>query len=190
MNIVTVPHPALRQIASPIDTLDKKTHKFLRQLAETLDNGNNPRGVGLSAPQVDINLRAFVTKADNDHPEHAPMRLFINPVLTNHSPERIFGDTSNRNKRIEGCLSIPKLFGPVPRWQWIEVSFATLDAQGNLVTQEERFSAFPARVVQHELDHLDGVLFTDYSLEYDLPVYVEVGDELEEFNDRTALTSY
>jgi peptide deformylase len=60
----------------------------------------------------------------------------------------------------------------VPRWPWIEVEFQEL-IQDELVEKKERFEWFAARVMQHEIDHLDGILFTDYSLEYDLPVYQE-----------------
>lgn len=84
---------------------------------------------------------------------------------------------------------MPLLYGPVPRWEWVEVEYHGLIGD-QLVEKKERFDGFHARVVQHEIDHLDGILFTDYSLQYDLPVYREEGKELVEITDRGVLELY
>jgi peptide deformylase len=91
---------------------------------------------------------------------------------------------------LEGCLSMPGLYGPVPRWSWIEIEFEDFVSPTSLAlkSQKLRFEDFAARVVQHEADHLDGVLFTDYANDYDLPVYQENHKgELVEIEDKSLL---
>lgn len=173
MKIITVPHQTLRKQAKAVTSFDKKLFTFVKQLSETLINKSDPPGVGLAAPQVDSAYRIFATylgKLEADKKSH--MRVFINPVVTGHSKEILFGETED-DPRLEGCLSIPGLYGIVPRYRWIEFQFSYLDVNNELYTTEERFTDFHARVMQHEFDHLEGILFTDYSLEYDLPVYRE-----------------
>jgi peptide deformylase len=95
----------------------------------------------------------------------------------------------NAEADLEGCLSIPGIYGPVPRWSWIELEYQLVQ-DGELVTKTERFTDFTARIIQHEYDHLQGVLFTDHILEYGLPAYVQQGDELRPLDDRSVLRSY
>lgn len=169
--IITVPHPALRDVATTITAADKKTLELLKDLDATLRAQTKPQGVGLAAPQLAIGKQAFVTFVGPK--DERQMQMFINPKIADHSEEVIFGETpDDEDDRLEGCLSIPGLYGPVPRFIWVDMEFQELE-QGELVTKQARFSDFHARVIQHEFDHLNGVLFTDYSLEYDLPVYRE-----------------
>lgn len=177
MKIVTVPHPALRKTAVQITTIDKKVISFVEELKKTLTQKNDPPGVGLAGPQVDKNYRVFATNlpdinnatVDDDFPSVA--KAYINPVIVGHSKNKIFGPDDN-NPTLEGCLSIPNLYGPVPRWDEIELEFDQI-INGQLKRTNQKFKHFTARVIQHELDHLDGILFTDYSLEFDLPVFSE-----------------
>ncbi len=182
MKIITVPHPTLRQSAAPIMKVDKKTVSLISDLAKTLKNKRNPRGVGLAAPQVDNLIRAFaIDQSGKEHEQD--IKVFLNPVITKHSFNKSLGEDP-KAPTLEGCLSIPKLYGPVPRWEWVEVEFDEI-VEGELQRQKARFDWYIARVFQHELDHLDGVLFTDYSLEYDLPLYQENEEgKLEEMLDR------
>lgn len=184
MKIITTPHPTLRDQAAKIEVLDKKNTQLIKELGTTLKNHRNPKGVGLAAPQVDVSKQLFVTYLPangNEEGGKAVLRSFINPRILDHSSELVYGHIPDE-PRLEGCLSIPGLYGPVPRWQWIEIEF--LDDQ--FETHRERFVDFAARVVQHEYDHLIGKLFTDYSLEYDLPVYREdtVTEKLVEIDKR------
>ena len=162
--IIEIPHESLRKKAKPVTKVDKKLVKFLRELEETLDKKRNPRGVGLAAPQVDTLLRVFCINLNG-------LTTYINPQITKTSKNKTFGPDPE-DPLMEGCLSMPELYGPVPRWEWIETKFQVIE-DGELVTRTARLSAFEARVFQHELDHLDGILFTDYALELDLPVYKE-----------------
>lgn len=187
MPIITVPHPTLRQVANPVMEVDKKLSHIVEELQITLAQQNRPRGVGLAAPQIDISRRVFATLLpDTDEEEDAPAtsRVFINPEITDHSEELVLG-TDPEDPLLEGCLSIPGLYGPVPRWEEIRVRYFEL-INGELVEKRSTFNDFHARVFQHELDHLDGILFTDYSLKYDLPIYKEnkMTKKLEEIDPR------
>ncbi len=175
MQIITVPHQTLRLKAKEVVKVDKKLTKFIKNLTQTLANTKNPRGVGLAAPQVDKTWRIFATQLPDENQALNPEQIkhYINPVITNRSAKLILGETADdKEVREEGCLSMPSLYGPVPRAEWIELLWYELKGD-ELVKKEARFKNFAARVIQHEVDHLDGILFTDYSLKYDLPVYKE-----------------
>ena len=175
MKIISAPHSTLRHKASPVEIVDKKLINFIKDLELTLKNKDNPKGVGLAAPQVDKKLRIFTTQLSNigdfDNEKSLEIKHYINPIITRHPDKQIFGE-DNDNPQLEGCLSIPKIYAPVPRWQWVELEYQILK-NGQLVSKKKVFEDFAARVIQHETDHLDGILFTDYALEYDLPVYFE-----------------
>ncbi len=187
--LTIAPHPTLRKKSEAV-ALDKKTIEVVRALEDTLYAKTNPSGVGLSAPQIGKNMNIFATWLAKDveqDPVKADLKSFINPIVTNHSKETTFGP-NEEDPVLEGCLSIPGLYGPVPRYEWVELAYTTYH-KGEFVTQEERFESFFARVVQHEYDHLIGVLFTDYSLKYDLPVYEFVGKKMNEI-DKTIVESF
>jgi peptide deformylase len=160
--IITIPHPTLRQKAYPVQEVDKKLIQFVDNLAQTLDETRNPRGVGLAGPQVDKLWRVFAMNLST-------LTTYINPVIVNTSSDQVFGDNAD-DPDLEGCLSIPHLYGAVPRWQWVELEYSVIEGN-TLVAKSERFEGFPARVVQHEVDHLDGILFIDHCLKYQLPIY-------------------
>ena len=175
MQIITVPHTALRKKARQVKKVDRKLVKFVKNLEDTLANARNPQGVGLAAPQVDRDLMIFATQLPDETQTLRPelIKHYINPVITNKSVKLILGETAkDRQAREEGCLSMPGLYGPVPRAEWVELLWYELKGD-ELVKKEARFENFAARVIQHEYDHLFGILFTDYSLKYDLPVYKE-----------------
>ncbi|HCR81628.1 MAG: Peptide deformylase [Candidatus Pacebacteria bacterium GW2011_GWA1_46_10] len=186
MKIITIPHPTLRQTATKVTKFSDDLQRFVKNLQTTLQQTNNPRGVGLAAPQVDRLIRVFATHIEED--AQVMPRIFINPVATKQSKKHTFG-ADPENPRLEGCLSMPLLYGPVPRWEWVEVEYQTYQ-DNQLVEKRERFDGFHARVIQHEIDHLNGILFTDYSLKYELPVYREVKNELVELTDRSILELY
>lgn len=194
MKIITIPHPSLRKIAQDVEKVDRKMLKLINNFEETLVNKNNPKGVGLAFPQVDILYRVFATYlADGERSdEKNSLITFINPRIVKHSQKQTFGP-DDKEPTLEGCLSMPGIYGPVPRWEWVEIEFQIVDKQSdslNLVSQNNRFDNFHARVVQHELDHLNGILFTDYSIDYDLPIYEEKGKKLVEIEDRNFLENF
>lgn len=166
MKIITIPHPTLREKAKAVVTVDKKLKRFIADLEKTLIEAKNPQGVGLAATQVDAHQRIFSTNLDRQ------LRSFINPEIITHSEQLVFGP-DGKDDYLEGCLSIPGVYGPVPRYQWLELRYQAISNNNTLITHQEKFHDFNARVVQHELDHLNGVLFIDYTLKLELPLYQE-----------------
>ncbi len=165
MKIITHPHPSLRTIAQPVVTVDKQLRKFIQDLKNTLQQASNPQGVGLAATQVNAKRRIFATLLDHQ------LRAFINPEIIDHDNKTTLGPKKD-DPYLEGCLSIPGIYGPVPRYGTIKLQFQTISGN-DLVSQIEIFDDFAARVVQHEFDHLNGVLFIDYTKRLDLPLYQE-----------------
>ncbi len=164
MQILTVPHPTLREKAIEVTEVTSALEKFVADIEATLATARRPRGVGLAATQVGKLHRAFVLAVDDT-------QTLINPRITKKSHRKSFGMDADE-PTLEGCLSIPMIYGPVPRWEWVEMEYQEL-VDGKLVDRKTKFVDFAARVAQHELDHLDGILFTDYTLEFGLPVYQE-----------------
>lgn len=151
---------------------DKALRGLLLDLLDTLESQCDPPGVGLSAPQIGVTKRVFLARIDDN--EKAPPVVFINPEYMKVAEEMTCKKESY--KRLEGCLSIPDLYGVVLRHAWIEMRYLTLDfdllkkkdlkdISELLVHREERFDGFMSRVLQHEFDHLNGVLFTQRVLE-------------------------
>lgn len=138
--IVKIPHPALRQKAQPVQKVSKKTQLLIDELMRQMRIAN---GVGLAAPQLGITQRVVVIAPVN----YKPLGL-VNPVI-----KKAEGSVIGQ----EGCLSIPGLYGDVPRAEFVEIQ--GLDRKGREITIE--LEGMPARIAQHEIDHLDGVLFID-----------------------------
>lgn len=151
LGIAQLGHPVLRQLAQPVSDVRDPTLQGLADdlLATVADAG----GVGLAAPQVYQSQRLFVVASKPnprypDAPEMAPVVMF-NPVILERSQET--------SKDWEGCLSIPGIRGLVPRSCYLRVAFTRCDGE----RVELELAAFVARIFQHELDHLDGIVFLD-----------------------------
>lgn len=166
MKIVTLPHPSLRVQAKEVSQVDKKLLQFVKDIKSTLGKTKNPQGVGLAATQVNSSRRIFCTQL-----EKRKLRAFINPEIVGHDNNTTLGPKKDE-PYLEGCLSIPGIYGPVPRFGWVELQFQVIEGS-ELKTQTERFKDFEARVIQHELDHLNGILFIDYTKQLGLPLYQE-----------------
>lgn len=188
--LIVVPSAELRKPSTPV-VLDKKLITLVKDLSETLLSHDNPKGVGLSAPQIGKNWNVFVTFMSPNIDEEASLkdlRVFINPTIIGVSNEMTLGNDENDEPILEGCLSIPNLYGPVPRHEWIEVEYDVIDGD-SFKKKQEKFADFFARVMQHEYDHLRGVLFTDYSMKHDLPVYEYRRKRMVEI-DKSLLKAY
>lgn len=174
--IITVPDPVLRQVSKRVQKLDEKSVQFIYDLGETLVKKDDPPGVGLSAIQVANPLRVFYTYLPpkyegQDFPKDThqlELTAFINPVIVKHSDTVTLGPNPKK-PLLEGCLSIPSLYGPVWRYNWIDIEYDTfrltdypINRSTKPVKRHERFTGFTSRVIQHEYDHLEGILFTDY----------------------------
>ena len=148
--IVLQPHPALTSKAEPVDSVTPKVLETLENMLETMWAAD---GIGLAAPQLDIRQRIVVldlgdinAKGERDPSKRKPQFL-INPKITWKSEEM--------NARQEGCLSFPGLWGEVERPAMIKFSYTDRDGQ----KLEREAEGLLATCVQHEIDHLDGVLF-------------------------------
>ncbi len=136
--------PVLRQRAVPVATVDDGVRRLLDDLFETM---HAAKGVGLAANQIGVAQRVAVVDVGEDHP---PPLVLINPRILKASEEV---ETAE-----EGCLSIPEVFGEVERP--LHVTLEALDRDGRPYRVD--VSGYKARAVQHEIDHLDGVLFLDH----------------------------
>lgn len=168
--IITVPHDALRQVADPIVEVNSEVKTYLQNLGETLRAQEKPPGVGLAFPQVNRPLRAFATYLETSQSEEPVLRFFLNPRILDLAEKQSLGPNP-RNPDLEGCLSIPWLYAPVWRPEWVTLEWQEIEGDTLSDPKRETFYDFTARVVQHELDHLNGILFTDYVLQQGQPLY-------------------
>jgi peptide deformylase len=149
LEIKTIPDQVLRRKAQPVEKIDDETRELIDNMVETM---REAPGVGLAAPQVGISQRVIVVEyTTNEDDEDAPKKLFtmINPEIKILDDEKVLG--------IEGCLSLPGLLGEVDRA--FKVSVKGINRQGNRT--RVKAEGWLARIFQHEIDHLDGIVFTD-----------------------------
>jgi peptide deformylase len=171
--IVKIGHPVLRKPARPVSSSLRESAAF-EELIAIMKLTLKGRGVGLAAPQIGVGLRVFVmedpqerVEADRDAREKErtaiPLQIVINPAWRPVGEEmRTF---------MEGCLSIPGLLAIVPRHRTIEAEWTAID--GSL--RKETLRGWPARIFQHESDHLDGKLYLDYLDDRPSVTYPEIG---------------
>lgn len=152
--IVTLPEPVLRRKARTVNTFGKNLQTLIDDMIETM---REAPGVGLAAPQVNVSERLIVVeyadgedKEDEGQPE-VPKKLYVmlNPEIVKKSEETLMG--------VEGCLSIPNLVGEVERHAAIQVKGLNRHGKPAKVKAE----GWLARIFQHEIDHLNGILFPD-----------------------------
>ena len=162
MKIVQYPHPALRQKAAPVTSINKELQI---QVGEMLDLMYQNKGLGLAGPQVSLPQQVFVLNFEGDPEKKELEHVAINPTVLEQK-----GSIDDR----EGCLSFPELFAKVRRAKTVRVSAYNLKGE----PYEMILTDLPARIWQHELDHLHGVLFID---KLGFLGRMNVKKELEEF---------
>ncbi|MBV6449944.1 MAG: Peptide deformylase 2 [Anaerolineales bacterium] len=151
-NIVTLPDPVLKRKAHTVTKFDKSLQTLLNDMVETM---RAAPGVGLAAPQIGLSERIIVIeyfeKREDEEKEDAPKKVWaaINPEIVKASQETLLG--------VEGCLSIPGLVGEVERHA--EVHVKALNRHGKPMRIKAK--GWLARIFQHEIDHLNGILFTE-----------------------------
>lgn len=165
--IVKVPEKVLHSVAKPVEVIDKKILDLIEDMKATLLAQDDPKGVGLAAPQVGKSLRIFVTKPDDE----SDFMVFINPTILRAYNTRAPKKKNKKPEAFEGCLSIPKLWGVVTRFDTVEVEY--MDEHGE--KQGLGFTGFLATIIQHEVDHLNGILFTQRVLEQKEKLYKVTG---------------
>ncbi len=149
--IVRLGHPALRSPAAPVPLVEIGQPAFQAFLDDLVETMHDADGVGLAAPQVGVERQIFVYERDGgpDAGPAIPLHIVINPMLTPQSGDLVYD--------WEGCLSIPDLRGLVPRHAAVRVR--GLDRHGQPLDYVAQ--GFEARIVQHEFDHLNGIVFLD-----------------------------
>jgi peptide deformylase len=170
LQIVTYPHPALRHKSKPLRRVDAEIREVIGSMFELM---YAHRGVGLAANQVDLPFRLFVMNLEGELGKGEEL-VFINPVISH---------PKGTEERDEGCLSLPELYAPVIRPKRVKIQAYGLD--GGEITAEA--DGLFARCVQHEVDHLDGVLFIDRVNPTLAPELATALDEFEtDFHSRRA----
>lgn len=144
--ILIAPHPVLKTKATPVETIDDNVRKTLDDMLETMYDAP---GIGLAAPQIGLSKRMLVMDVSPRDAEPEPMKI-INPEIIDASEELASYE--------EGCLSLPEQFSEVKRPARVSIRY--LDADGAEQTMEA--DGLLATCIQHEIDHLDGILFTDH----------------------------
>ncbi len=152
--IITVPNPILKEKSKPVKKIDKKIRQIIKDLKETVRKASDPEGLGLSAVQINKPVRIFIAKVNNN------FEVFINPKIT---PSRRTLTQMLPKKKLffEGCLSVPKIYGFVDRPYQIQIEWQ--DEEGK--KHQENFKDKEAICLQHEMDHLNGILFIERILE-------------------------
>lgn len=165
--ILSAPHPILGKIAEPVTSFDNKLEVLIQNMDKTLSEAKDPIGVGLAAPQIGNPVRIFVTKPKKE----SKLEVFVNPKII--SFEKIEKRKKRRIRKLEGCLSLPGIWGEVERFSKITLEFQ--NEKGQKFTKD--FTGFMATIIQHEIDHLEGVLFPKRVLEQKGKLYESKKDE-------------
>lgn len=142
--VLTTPDPKLRQRSREVTAFDQALGKLINDLADTLEAQTDPPGLGISAVQIGILKRVFVARIRNRP------KPFVNPKILKFSKREV--------AILEGCLSVPDLYGHVVRPQ--EVNVEACNQYGKIF--RNHYKGLAARIIQHEMDHLNGILFIDH----------------------------
>ncbi len=162
LQVIHYPHPTLRHVSKPVKRVDRELRDMIAQMFELM---YKHEGVGLAANQVDLPYRLFIANPTGDANKKEQEFVFINPVILSGKGQ-VDGE--------EGCLSIPGLTAEVTRKETVQIEAYNL--AGELFTGE--LEGLFARIVQHETDHLDGVLFID---RLSPAQFADFREDLEEF---------
>lgn len=142
--VLTIPNEKLRKTSKEVTAFDRNLENLIEDLTDTLEAQTDPPGLGISAPQIGILKRVFVARIRNK------IRGFVNPKIIKFSQKEI--------TILEGCLSIPELYGHVIRPR--ELDLESQNKKGKKTTAH--YKGLTSRIIQHEIDHLNGVLFIDH----------------------------
>ena len=144
--ILTEPNKKLRQVSLPVEKVGKEEQNLMNDMLETMYDA---KGIGLAAIQIDVPKRIIVLDISNSENEKKPM-FFVNPLIINKD--------LNLTTYEEGCLSVPDQFAEIDRPSKCEVEYLDYDGNKKLL----KANGLLATCIQHEMDHLEGVLFIDY----------------------------
>jgi peptide deformylase len=164
IKIVTIPDDRLRQKSLAVEKFDKDLHQLVEDLKTVLQDQTEPPGLGLSAVQIGILKRVFIAKIP-PLSKNPKVLEFVNPEILKYSEKKV--------SILEGCFSIPQFYGHVIRPAEIDV--AAFNQLGKKF--KRHYKSFSARVIQHEVDHLNGILFIDHIHAQNGKLYKAVNDK-------------
>ena len=144
--ILVEPNKLLRQISSPVQNVGNEERKIMDDMLDTMYEAN---GIGLAAIQIGVPKRIIVMDISRDENKKEPM-YFVNPIIKNKNPEKSTYE--------EGCLSVPDQFAEIDRPSKCDVEYLDYNGEEQLLKAE----GLLATCIQHEMDHLEGILFIDY----------------------------
>ncbi len=145
-NILTEPNNILRQVSKPVEKVGNEEKQLMRDMLETMYDAN---GIGLAAIQIGVPKRIIVMDISRDDEEKSPM-YFVNPIIKKKDTTRATYE--------EGCLSVPNQFAEIDRPSKCEVEYLDFNGEKKILKAE----GLLATCIQHEMDHLEGILFIDY----------------------------
>ena len=158
LKIVQAPLAVLTTPAKKIAVIDKKILRLAKDMTDTLLACKDPLGVGLAAPQVGVSLALCLIKPTRK----SPIEVLVNPVILNSSLKKTIPQSV-----LEGCLSIPNLWSHIKRSASIDVAYRTINGQD----VQKHITGYAAHILQHEIDHLNGILFTQQALSQNQQLY-------------------
>jgi|TARA_B100000780_G_scaffold250385_1_gene196523 peptide deformylase len=144
--ILTEPNKLLREVSKPVEKVNKNEQKLMDDMLETMYAAN---GIGLAAIQISVPKRIIVMDISKD-PEKKEPRYFVNPVIKNKNPKKATYE--------EGCLSVPNQFAEIDRPSKCDVEYLDYNGEKQILNAK----GLLATCIQHEMDHLEGILFIDY----------------------------
>lgn len=170
MLILTAPNKILTEKTKTVKKIDNNIKRLINDMIVCLQTQKDPQGVGLAAPQVGKSISIFIIKPTLESKE----KVFINPKIVRfidkNNPKKI-----DKNKRkLEGCLSIPKIWAPIKRRYGIEIEYMNLEGK----KLKQKFQGYEAIIIQHEIDHLNGIMYTQRAIEQKAQVFEEKGNKL------------
>lgn len=153
-DIISLPNDALRKRSQKISAFDEKLTQLCQDMEDATldweDHRAHEVGVALAAPQINVLKRAVVIRNDFDNKQDKTFLALINPKIIRSEGRQVVD--------YEGCLSVPDIYGQVPRYEKIKIKAQDLNGEDIRITAE----GFLARVIQHEIDHTNGIMFIDY----------------------------
>lgn len=178
LKVFQAPNPVLSQHAKLINSVDKSIQRLIKGMEEALINSRDPEGVGLAAPQVGKSLQLFLIRQTPS----SKTLVFVNPVIEgfiddieedNLEEKPVDDEEKGEAIQLEGCLSLYSIWGDVKRHPGVMLSYQ--DEAGN--KHRRKFTGFIAIIIQHEYDHLQGILFPKRVLEQNGKLYKSTKDE-------------
>lgn len=170
LEIVQAPNPVLSKEAQVLPgNPPKLDFSFIREMEKALDEASDPKGVGLAAPQVNKSISLFITKPG----EKSKLQVFVNPKIISYEDKPKIKGQRSKNNKLEGCLSLKDIWGEVKRHDAVILEY--YDENGK--KHKKKFSGFMSTIIQHEVDHLHGILFPKRVLEQKRQLYHSKMDE-------------